>query len=99
MFSPSGQVVVTVSGDGTRIWDVASGECLHMLEGHRDRVQDTDFSSDGHKLLTASEDCTARIWDVSSGKCLCTLEGHASTVWSAQFSPDDQEVLTASEDG
>ena len=55
-------------------------------------------SSDGQRVLTASDDNTARIWDAKTGSELIRFEGHGSGVRSAVFSADGQRVVTASDD-
>ena len=69
-----------------------------LLVGHEGSVRSADFSPDGSRILTASDDNTARLWDSSSGQLLATLKGHEATVWSAAFSPDGKRIVTASED-
>jgi dipeptidyl aminopeptidase/acylaminoacyl peptidase len=54
------------------------------------------FSPDGQRVLTASEDKTARLWDALNGKPISEPMQHGDAVSSAQFSPDGQRVVTAS---
>ena len=65
---------------------------------HRAGVQFAQFSPDGTRVVTASDDNTARLWDAKSGKPLGEAMEHKDRVWSAQFSPDGTRVVTASED-
>ena len=61
-------------------------------------VNSAQFSPDGQRVVTASEDNTARLWDAASGKPIGEPMKHEDWVNSAQFSPDGQRVVTASED-
>ena len=91
---------MTTSEDNTaRLWDVANGKALAVLEGHENRVFNAVFSPDGRHVVTASEDKTARLWDVASGKAFAVLGEHADKVNHAIFSPDGEHVVTASSDG
>ncbi len=65
---------------------------------HEDDVRSAQFSPDGQRVVTASEDETARLWDVTSGKPIGEPMKHEGRVHSAQFSPDGQRVVTASVD-
>lgn len=70
-----------------------------LLNGHTGDVASAEFSPDGERLVTASENQTARTWDARNGKELARLEGHTEWVTSAAFSPDGERVVTASWDG
>ena len=80
-----------------RLWD-SEGQPLATLTGHTDRVWSANFSPDGQRIVTTSNDNTARLWD-STGQLLATLSGHENGVDSASFSSDGRYIVTASWDG
>jgi WD40 repeat protein len=61
-------------------------------------VIDAEFSPDGQRIATASEDHTARVWSSSDGRLLAIFQGHTGGLWQASFSPDGQRIVTASLD-
>jgi len=98
-FSPDGARVVTASLDYTaRLWYVATGAALAVLQGHTRGVSSAAFSPDGARVVTACSDNTARLWDVATGASLAVLQGHTQTLTSAAFSPDGAWVVTACSD-
>jgi WD40 repeat protein/uncharacterized caspase-like protein len=99
VFSPDGKYVLTSSSDRTsRIYEVASGQEVHVLSGHTEVVGSALFSPDGKFVLTASGDRTARIYEATSGMVVHVLSRHTDAVKSAVFSPDGKYALTASFD-
>ncbi len=52
-----------------RIWDLHTGTCRHVLQGHTGRINSLQLSADGKLAATAGEDGTARVWDVRRGHC------------------------------
>jgi WD40 repeat protein len=80
------------------VWDAGTGHPLATLTGHTARVNYADFSPDGKRIITASQDNTARVWDANSGRLLGTLTGHTDQVYKAVFSPDGKRIVTASSD-
>ncbi len=66
--------------------------------GHTKEVNYVQFSPDGKKIITFSNDKTTKIWDVATGSILADLVGHKDYVNSGQFSPDGKKVVTASND-
>ncbi len=99
VFSPDGNYVLTASDDKTaRIYEVSSGNELHVLSGHSSKINTAVFCPEGKYALTASDDSTARIYEVSSGKGLYVLSGHEGFISSAVFSSDGMYVLTSSMD-
>ena len=72
---------------------------LVILQGHSGAVNTAQFSPDGQRIVTASDDKTARVWEARTGKLVAILSGHTGRVTNAQFSPvGAQRVLTVSED-
>ncbi len=65
---------------------------------HNGPISNAEFSPDGLRVVTASEDGTARIWDAATGKTLGDPLKHKDTVRHASFSADGQYVVTASND-
>jgi glucose repression regulatory protein TUP1 len=64
--SPNGQLVAAGSLDAiVRIWDVATGNLLERLRGHRDSVYSVAFTPDGKGLVSGSLDKTLKYWDVT----------------------------------
>jgi WD40 repeat protein len=63
-----------------------------------EEVYSAEFSADGRRVVTASEDGTARVWDVETGRPVGMPLQHRKAVESAEFSADGQRVVTASFD-
>jgi WD40 repeat protein len=113
-FSPDGKKVVTGSEDlSARVWNVrvpADGSARPgeegditvvlsaVLRGHTGAVTAVDFSPDGTKIVTASQDGTARVWRSESSEPRI-LGRHEKTVQSVAFSPDGKSVVSSSDDG
>jgi dipeptidyl aminopeptidase/acylaminoacyl peptidase len=81
-----------------RLWDALTGKAIGQPMVHRGTVTSAQFSPDGQRVVTSSDDGTARLWDGLTGKAIGEPLQHDGAVNSAQFSPDGQRVLTASED-
>ena len=51
------------SSDATRrIWEVETGECKQVLDGHKEDIFSCAFNYDGSTIITASKDNTCKIW-------------------------------------
>ena len=96
-FSPDGSKLVTVGGNGVRVWDTATA-AERMSLTPSGVVASANFSPDGKWIVTGSWDNAARIWNSHTGVDVLKLLGHSGFVNSACFSPDGSQVLTASDD-
>ena len=71
--------IVSASGDKTvRVWNASTGEQVHELKGHTERMNSAAFSSDGEWIVSASDDKTVRVWNASTGEQVHDLKGHTS---------------------
>ena len=69
-----------------------------QIIAHQKSVYSVQFSPDGKKVVTASNDGTAIIRDLSENEKDQAI-AHQKSVYSVQFSPDGKKVVTASKDG
>ncbi|KIM23595.1 hypothetical protein M408DRAFT_77218, partial [Serendipita vermifera MAFF 305830] len=82
-----------------RVWDTETGEMVAgPIVGHTNWVNSVDFSPDGRRIVSGSDDMTVRIWDAETGELvLGPFEGHTDRIRSVAFSPDGQYVDTNSD--
>jgi len=75
------------------------GPLIRTLTGHEKGINSIAITTDGHCIVSASDDWTLKIWDLESGRCIKTLEGHADGVRAVAPTPDGRLMVSASEDG
>nr|POF13761.1 vegetative incompatibility protein het-e-1 [Quercus suber] len=98
-FSPSGEVVACVSGDGTiRLWDTTSDEIAQKLQGHDGPVLAVAIAPGGRVLASASEDQSIILWDAATGEAQQKLQRHGDAVWALAFSSDGHMLASTSSD-
>ena len=88
--------MVTSGGNTAQMWESATGKPIGEPLRHEDAVSSANFSPDGTRVVTASNDKTARVWDAATGKPIGEPLCHEDEVNSASFSPDGTRVVTAS---
>ena len=97
VFSSDGQLEVLLGTDdddyNAYLLNRVTGDQLHVLSGHTNRVTNAIFSSDNMYIATASRDQTIRIWDVATGEQLRVFEGHIGETF-AEFSSNNRHLLT-----
>lgn len=81
-----------------RVYDVITGECVQIFQGHTQVVNAVAFSPDGTIIASGSADHTLRLWDMMSGQCIKVLEGHDGDISFVSFSPT-QSTLVSVADG
>jgi WD40 repeat protein len=86
------------SDNTIRIWDGVNGKLIRGLVGHKKAVRDVEFSPDGARIGSASEDGTAKIWDASTGALIATLSNHTHNVTAINWSADGKMLATGSWD-
>jgi len=99
-------LILSCSDDETaKIWELASGDCVHTLRPHVGGVGSAILSPDDNLALTAPTPGLwqdghdiANIWSVETGDCVHVLRGHTSWLRQACFFGGSAFVLTASDD-
>jgi hypothetical protein len=93
--APQGDVIALAGSDQTvRIWNLASGKEVTILEGHRHGLMCVKFSPDGDFLASLSRD-ELRLWRRSDWECVSTVSRtEAIAVGGLDFHPS-QPFLAA----
>ncbi len=86
------------SSSTLHVWDVESGKCLKVLEGHTGVVKSLVITADGRRVISGSYDNTIRVWDLEGGACLKVLEGHTCGVNTIVLRADGRRVISGSDD-
>ena len=77
---PSGDTLVSGGCDrDVRVWDLQSGQPVHMLRGHTSTVRCLKMCGP-NIAISGSRDTTLRIWDIKKGICRHVLVGHQASV-------------------
>ncbi|KAI1431418.1 WD40-repeat-containing domain protein [Xylaria sp. CBS 124048] len=70
-----------------RVWDMTTGECLHILRGHTSTVRCLKMS-DANTAISGSRDTFLRVWDIKTGVCKSVLAGHQASVRCLEIKGD-----------
>lgn len=97
--SPCGKFCISGSSDNSlRLWETASGKCLHIFRECNDIISCCAISPDGKYCVSGSLDKTLWLWNLSTKECLRTFEGHSDSVYSVEICPDGKHILSGSWD-
>lgn len=96
--SLDGKYVISGSFDElVRVWDIKTGKCVTIMEGHNGFVWDIAISLDGKIALSGSSDKSVRFWDIKTGECVRILREHDWSVRAVAISPDGKTAISASD--
>ena len=74
-FSPDGtRVAAALENHSVGIFDMRTGRLTVSMIGHTGTISSVQFTSDGLRILTGSDDTTVRMWDAISGKQIYKLQ-------------------------
>ena len=99
---------LAITGGGTRplgeedktlrLWNLITGECLHIYEGHSNKIYSIALSADGKHVISGGFDHTIRVWEVESGRCLKIIRT-PHVVESIVYMPDGRSAISGHFDG
>jgi F-box and WD-40 domain protein CDC4 len=84
--APYGDTLVSGGCDrDVRVWDLNTGQAVHMLRGHTSTVRCLKIApargpGQSDLAISGSRDTTLRIWDITKGVCRHVLVGHQASV-------------------
>ncbi|KAG2180209.1 hypothetical protein INT43_003998 [Umbelopsis isabellina] len=78
---------------GIRVVDIETQKVVREFWGHRNRITDMTFSSDGRWIVSASLDATVRTWDLPTGN-LVDIFKVDDVATSVTFSPTGDFLAT-----
>lgn len=95
--SAHADTLVSGSYDSTvRVWRISTGEQLHVLQGHSQKVYSVVLDHKRNHCISGSMDSLVKIWDLATGTCLHTLEGHSLLVGLLDLR--DERLVSAAAD-
>jgi hypothetical protein len=87
-FAPDGRTLASAGHQTVHLWETATGKERRVFQGHQGYIRSLVFSSDGTRLISASDDTTALVWDATGASGDEQLAGRASALWTDLASDD-----------
>ncbi|GMH58853.1 hypothetical protein TL16_g02702 [Triparma laevis f. inornata] len=75
-----------------------TGKEVKVFKGHTHWVNSIKVSSNGSRLVSASEDTSVIVWDIESGDKIRSLEGHSNAANTVDISPNNKMIVSGSDD-
>lgn len=96
--NPDTNLVVASGRDpGIEIWNLDTLSLVSRLTGHQGSVWCVDWSPDGRRIASCSEDGTVKIWDPVTGYEALTLADvrPSGEIWNVQFGPNNKRLAAS----
>jgi F-box and WD-40 domain protein CDC4 len=71
-----------------RVWKISTGETVHRLQGHTQKVYSVVLDHKRNRCISGSMDNLVKIWSLDTGSVLFNLEGHSSLVGLLDLNSD-----------
>ncbi|CAG8820540.1 25619_t:CDS:2, partial [Dentiscutata erythropus] len=102
---PKGAIILAGANDGTIwMWQIPSGNCMSVFSGHAGSVTVGQFTPDGKKIVSGSNDRSLILWDPKTASSILKISGgedfrfHQSDITSLAVNKESNLVLTGSLD-
>ncbi len=99
-YSPDGKWIASGGEDRTiRLWKPSQPRtALKSQRDHATAIGLVNFTPDGHRVVTASQDGAIGVWDTETGLLSTRLHGHDREVRQFRFLPDEERLFSESID-
>ncbi len=98
-WSPDGQYIAAGINLHIKIFNPATGDEITELQGHTGKVKSLDFSPDGGKLASGSQDRSLRTWRVGADWAMLTsVTAHTGAVNTVAYSPNGTYLVSGGND-
>jgi WD40 repeat protein len=97
-FSPDGKLLAYASGYAVKLWDTASGQELHMMQGSADLLNAVAIASDGRRLAARPWNGNIGLWQLPEGTQVSLLPTDSKVI-SLAFSTDSSLLASGAQDG
>lgn len=97
---PDSSQLASGGADGSvRLWEIAGGATVHLMNGHNGSVVSVAWRPDGEIVASGSLDDTILWWDANAGVQVgVPLQGHTGDVWELGWSADGSVLASVSDD-
>jgi len=87
--SAHGDTLVSGSYDhSVKVWRISTGEILHTLRGHSQKVYSVVLDHRRNRCISGSMDNMVKVWSLETGQAIFNLEGHTQLVGLLDLSHD-----------
>ena len=97
--SADARLVITGASGTLNVWDIESGDCLHVLDRTPNFPVAVAISGDCRYSISGSFEEKLKVWDIVTGECIRTLDESFVGVASVALSYDGSVAVTGSWDG
>jgi WD40 repeat protein len=92
--SDSSNLALSGSGDNSvRLWDLRTGQCVRVMEGHANTVFSVSMDSACNSAVSGSGDNAVKLWDLGSGQCIESYE-HGQEVYDVMMHESGSSFLS-----
>ena len=95
-YSPDGRLLVSAGGDAARIWNLDTGETLHMPVGQDDWAEDISFFPNNDTIATRGTESSVSLWSADSGEFLRAVPENVGRIYAMAFAPDGETFASLS---
>lgn len=97
-FNTDGSLMVAADmGGGIYLWQTATQQRIHTLDGHNYYITTLAFHPTQSILASGSLDATMKLWDVRTGQCLWAWQT-PSAVWGITFDATGSWLISSHSD-